>query len=76
VGVILALVLFATWLIATTSSSDAAERASVCGLQPGDTFDDRLLRVLGACLVADAALWLAALAASRLERPLLPTSES
>jgi hypothetical protein len=61
----------ATWLVLTTGSGDVTPTAGPIPVGPNDSFDEGLLRVLGACAVVGAALWFATLAASRLERPLL-----
>ncbi len=67
VAVLAALV--TTWLIATAGGTVPVPAVGPLGVDPGGTLgDDGLLRVLGACFVLLAALWFAALAASRLER--------
>ncbi len=60
--------LISTWLIATAGGDTAI---SVGGVSSGvgDVGNDGLLRALGVAFVLLAALWFAALAASRLERP-------
>jgi hypothetical protein len=65
--------LISTWLIGT--AGDGGIPAGGLELVPAGTVgDDELLRALGGCLVAVAALWFAALAASRLERADAPES--
>ena len=67
VGAAILASLLATWLIATTGQSEVTEVAGV-SVNPADLTDNELLRLLGAVLVVLAALWFAAVAASRLER--------
>ena len=75
VGTVAVTVFFAaiaTWLAATTGSGDVTPAAGPFPVGPGDSFDEGLLRLLGACAVLGAALWFATLSASRLERTVLP----
>lgn len=78
VGATILAALISTWLIATAggeatisgeSFPEDGGSSSVLNPVPYNALgDDELLRVLGAALVVLAALWFAALAASRLER--------
>jgi len=66
--------LISTWLIATAGEDDVTgggspEDSDFSFVPYAAVGDDELLRALGATLVLMAALWLGALAASRLERP-------
>ena len=61
--------LISAWLVVSANDSDIVSSVgpeSISGVALGD---DDLLRALGAALVLLAALWLATLAASRLEEP-------
>lgn len=78
VGATILAALISTWLIATAGNDDAFEgeslsensqtTVSVSPIPYTSLGDDELLRLLGASLVILAALWFAALGASRLER--------